>query len=86
MQTVKQEWVCEHSLFSTGKDNGFLIGWRSAGIIAVGVQSRFTNIPLNSGYNMEALWINWHRHCFTWKASGSFKGCVFIKIFCFKSK
>ena len=50
-----------------------MFGWRSAGIIALGVQNHFTNIPLNSGYNMEALWTNWHKHCFTWKASGSVK-------------
>ena len=22
---------------------------------------------------MEALWTNWHKHCFTWKASGRVK-------------
>ena len=50
-----------------------MFGWRTAGIIALGVQNYFTNIPLSSGYNMEALWTNWHKHCFTWRASGSVK-------------
>ena len=47
-----------------------MFGWRTAGILALGVQNHFTNIPLSSGYSMEALWTNWHKHCFTWKASG----------------
>ena len=52
-----------------------MIGWRDVGIIAVGVQSHFNYAYLNYGYNMEDLWTNWHKHCFTWKASGSFKVC-----------
>ena len=69
--------------YFTGESDGFLIGWEEAGIIAVEVQSRTTNIPLNSGYNMEALWTKWHKHCFTWKASGSFKVCALIKMLFF---
>ena len=61
--------------------NEFLIGWREAGIIAVEVQTHITNANLNPGYNMEALWTNWHRHCFTWKASEKFKVCLFIEMF-----
>ena len=71
------------SFFLTGQDNEFMIGWRSAGIIAVGVQSHFTNVFLNPAYNMETLWTNWHRHCFSWKASGKFKVMVFVKIYLF---
>ena len=49
--------------------------------MAVVEQSHIINVPLNSGYNMEDLWTNWHRHCFTWKASEKFKVCLFIEMF-----
>ena len=68
--------MCFNSGSSYG--NEFMIGWRNPGIITLGVQNYFTNIPLSSGYNMEALWTNWHKHCFTWKASGSVKVNVFF--------
>ena len=61
------------SIEGSSYGNEFMFGWRSAGVIAIGVQNYFTNIPLSSGYSMEALWTNWHKHCFTWKASGSVK-------------
>ena len=63
--------------FVTGEDNELLIGWEKAGIIAVVIESRYFNAELKPGYNMEDLWTNWHRHCFTWKAAGSFKVSVF---------
>ena len=67
------EWVGVVSIAGSPYGNEFMFGWRSAGIISLGVQNHFTNIPLSSGYNMEALWTNWHKHCFTWRASGSVK-------------
>ena len=87
MQTVNITMTCGNIfMVSAEHDNEFLIGWRDAGIIAVRVQSHVTNVPLNAGYNVEDLWTNWHKHCFTWKASGSFKVRVFTKMFCFRSE
>ena len=65
--------------FFTDEDNEFLIGWEEAGIIALVIGSYYINAEVKPGYNMEALWTNWHKHCFTWKASGKFKVCV-IKV------
>ena len=71
-----KDWLCNQFSPFAGQENEFSIGWQDANVIAVRVQSHTTNIDLNPGYNMEVLWTNWHRHCFTWKASGQIKVCV----------
>ena len=79
-----QYWLHKLSFLSE-QENELLIGWHEADVIAVEVQSTLTNTNFNPDYNMEDLWTNWHRHCFTWKASKHFMVCLFIEMFCFRS-
>ena len=72
--------VIQSVFFFLEQDNEFLIGWENADKITVTMQLDDTNIHLSSGYNLEDLWTNWHRHCFTWKASGQIKVCLFVEI------
>ena len=73
--------------YFTDQPNEFLIGWKDTGTIAVAVQSHSIDVHLNPGYNMEDLWTNWRKHCFTWKAHRKFKVGVFSNfVFFFRSK
>ena len=62
-----------YSIVGTGKGNEFLIGLKNSRTLYIYVQNSRIEVSLDPGYSMDDLWGSWHKHCFTWKASGTFK-------------
>ena len=60
-------------LFVAKHHNEFLLGWDIHKEMALLVHNKGHKIGLDKGLNLENLWRNWHKHCVTWKASGTVK-------------
>ena len=62
-----------YSIVGTTHGNEFLIGLSNSRNLSLYVQNSRTDALLDPGYSMDDFWGSWHKHCFTWKASGTFK-------------
>ena len=60
------------------EDNELLIGWTSGGNMQVLVEGSGTVLSLVDGFQMSELVNGWHKHCFTFKNSGSIKVFDFV--------
>ena len=54
-------------------DNEFIIGLNPAGNLEIHMQAHATTLPLCCNHDINALFNGWHKHCFTYKAGGSYK-------------
>ena len=57
---------------SVAQNNELVIGWDSNGVMTLLVNS---DIKRLNAVNAGDLFVGWHKHCFTWKKSGSIKVC-----------
>ena len=62
-----------YSIVGTTLGNEFMIGFKNSGTLYIYVQNPRIEVSLDPGYSMDNLWGSWRKHCFTWKASGTFK-------------
>lgn len=71
--------VLDHCMYVlASEDNEFLLYWDPGRDLSIYLRGDKSSLDDISPGDLDAYWVNWHKHCFTWKSIGQFVVSIHI--------